>query len=395
MNINGITVFCIVIIPLVAGLSPVYGQRESAKQKLEEQIREYEEKLAETRKQKDSLSSQVELMDTQIYLTELKAAETEEAITEAQKAVDVLGVRIDKLDSSLNGLSRQLIDAVVEGYKQKEPGIFQMLFSGDDFGTSLLRYKYMKVNQENNQRLLFQVQQTKSNFQDQKKLREEKKKQLDQLQRRLEAQEEELGTQKKAKESLLEQTQNDEQVYQALLEKTKAEYAAIQTIVSGGGDEGQGIPVAKGQVIARIIQGASCNSGGTHLHFITKENGSVVNPFLYLNGSVSINNCSGSGCGTSDGDSTDADGSWDWPITSPVTLTQGYGSTWATRNTWVGRIYGSHNGIDISSVSPEVKAVADGTLYRGTFAGTNGCALSYVRVLHTGDPMETYYLHVR
>ena len=120
----------------------------------------------------------------------------------------------------------------------------------------------------------------------------------------------------------------------------------------------------------------------------------MQNPFSYLKNGVDFENCSGSSCGSSDGDSFNPSGSWDWPINPRVKYSQGYGPTWATRNTWVGNIYNFHNGIDINSPSSEIKAVRSGTLYRGSYSGSNGCRLRYVRVHHDENGMDTYYLHI-
>jgi murein DD-endopeptidase MepM/ murein hydrolase activator NlpD len=145
--------------------------------------------------------------------------------------------------------------------------------------------------------------------------------------------------------------------------------------------------------IASIIQGASCNSSAAHLHFIVSQNGIAQNPFSHLS-SVESENCSGSSCGSGDGDQFNPSGSWSWPISPKITMNQGYGSTWAVRNTWVGGIYNFHNGIDINGSSSEVRAVRDGTLYQGSYKGKNGCNLRYVRVDHSDSDLDTFYLHI-
>jgi murein DD-endopeptidase MepM/ murein hydrolase activator NlpD len=125
------------------------------------------------------------------------------------------------------------------------------------------------------------------------------------------------------------------------------------------------------------------------------QNGNTFNPFSYLASGVGFENCSGSSCGSSDGDIFNPSGSWSWPITPSIKFTQGYGVTWAVRNTWVGRIYSSHNGIDINNeTNSEVKAVKGGTLYRGSYGGSGGCRLRYVRVHHDDGGLDTYYLHI-
>ena len=74
-------------------------------------------------------------------------------------------------------------------------------------------------------------------------------------------------------------------------------------------------------------------------------------------------------------------------------MNQGFGLTWAVKNTWVSSIYNFHNGIDIQGSSLDVRAVQAGKLYRGSYSGRNSCSLKYVR-LHHNDGLDTYYLHV-
>jgi len=165
-----------------------------------------------------------------------------------------------------------------------------------------------------------------------------------------------------------------------------AELNAINDIIAGKGSEIEVGYISESQRIASIIQGESCNSNGTHLHFIVSENGIAHNPFNYLS-SINYENSSG-------GDSFNPSGSWSWPISSRIQYNQGFGHTWAIKNTWVGRIYSFHNGIDINSSSSEIRAVKSGTLYRGSYRGQNGCNLRYVRVAHSDSGLDTFYLHV-
>lgn len=373
-----------------------FGASDSSagqKQELEKQIQEYQKRLDEVRTQKNTLSSQIQLMDAQVYLNTLKVQETEQKIVTTEKELAILSSRIEKLDTSLDSLSKLLLETVSNSYKQQKVTFLDIIFSSNTVSNLVRQMQYAKVNQDNNQKLLIQAQEAKLNYEEQKTLRENKRKELDSLKVQLEEQKNNLITQKSAKQKLLEVTKNDEKAYQALLDKAKAEYTAIQTIVTVGGNEAKMREVKKGENIASIIPGASCNSGGAHTHFIVKVNGSIMNPFSYLK-PVSFANCSGSSCGSSDGDAFNPSGTWDWPLNPNIELEQGFGSTWATRNTWVGRIYSFHNGIDINGASNDVLAVSDGTLYKGGFSGSNGCTLPYVKLIHSDTSTMTYYLHV-
>ena len=89
-----------------------------------------------------------------------------------------------------------------------------MLLNSQSANDLISRMKYMKTAQQNNQKLLVQVQETKLNFEEQKNLREEKKIELDKLELQLNAQKDELDNQKVAKQKILADTQNDERIYQ-------------------------------------------------------------------------------------------------------------------------------------------------------------------------------------
>jgi len=359
----------------------IFSVRAQDKTDLEKKISEYQSKLQEIKQQKNTLSSQIQYMDTQIYLTTLQINQTEQKIKDTGKEIDLLSSRIAGLDQSLDYLSKQLIQRIVEGYKKKPLSVISLLLDSQGANDFLNQVKYLKSAQNNNQKLLYTVQETKTNAEEQKKLREEKKVELDKLNENLEQQKVDLDNQKLTKQRILVDTQNDERTYQSLLAKAQAEYAAIQGIVSGAGTETQIREVKKGDTIASIISGPSCNSSGSHLHFIVQDGGSVRDPFGYLK---SVDNVNDSG-----GDTWNPSGSWDWPISPTIQFHQGYGVTWFVRAYgW----YNFHNGIDISGSSDSVYAVADGILYRGSYSV--GCALSYVKLAHKDSNIATLYLHV-
>ncbi|PJC33210.1 hypothetical protein CO051_01870 [Candidatus Roizmanbacteria bacterium CG_4_9_14_0_2_um_filter_39_13] len=350
---------------------------------LESKIQELEKKLTEVKSQKNTLSAQISYMDTQMHLAELRINETEEKIVNSEKEINVLGVRISSLDNSLDTLSKQLLERIVAGYKNRDVTLVDLVLDSKNTSKLVNRLKYYDLARNRNQKSLLQVQEAKSNFIEQKDLREKKVEQLDELQTTLQQQKVVLDQQKDQKKKILTDTQNSESVYQNLLQQAKAEYVAIQQITSGGGSETELRNVTKGETIATLISGKSCNSNGRHLHFIVKEGDSVIDPFSKLKSVDYVND--------SNGDAFNPSGSWDWPLPPTISLHQGFGNTWFVRTySW----YPSHNGIDITGASNNVSAVEDGTLYKGTYSGFNGCALSYVRLQHKDSNISTLYLHV-
>lgn len=344
-------------------------------------------------KQRVDLTSQINYMDTQIKLTTTKIYQTQNQILQLDDQIASLSGQIGRLESSLGDLSKILLGRIAETYKKGNPSPFSLLLSANGFSDLLSRLKYLRLAQAHDKKLMFAMQQTKDNYTDQKQAREDKKTQQENLRRDMEVRKRQLAQQIKDRQTLLEITRNDEKRYQSLLAQARAELIAIKGILAGQGKEIKVGSVSEGQKIASVIQGSSCNSSGTHLHFIVSQGSNTHNPFNYLRGGISYENCSGSSCGDSDGDSFNPIGSWSWPINPPIKFNQGYGKTWAVEHTWVGRVYDFHNGIDINSDSLEVKAVKAGVLYQGIYEGN--CNLTYVRVDHDESDLDTLYLHVQ
>jgi peptidoglycan hydrolase CwlO-like protein len=360
----------------------VNAETETEKfERLSREIEEYDAEISKLKSQANTLSNQIAQFDAQIRLTTLKISQTEEKIL-------LLGGRINQLETSLQSLTKAFTSRAVRTYKMARlNGPYAFILSSPDLEVAVTSFHYLQKIQESDRDLLVRLEKAQTTYEEEKVDQEE-------LQAQLQEQKTVLGTQKSAKANLLEQTRNDEKRYQQLLAQARAEYEAIMAIIAGKGQEEEVGEVSQGQRIASIIQGPSCNSSGTHLHFMISQDGSTQNPFNYLKAGIDFENCSGSSCDASDGDAFNPGGSWDWPISPKIKFTQGYGLTWAVRNTWVGRIYSFHNGIDInSSTSSEVKAVQSGTLYRGSYSGSGSCRLRYVRVDHD-DGLDSFYLHI-
>jgi len=367
----------------VCGMVAGGVKADSETEKLEElgwQIEEYARKVEELQAKASTLSNQIAQFNAEIHLAELKIDQTQEQIL-------LLGGRIDQLEVSLGDLSEAFESRVVETYRMTRLGDSAMLlFSAPDISKAVSRYRYLQKIQEADRDLLERLEQAKTTYED-------RKGELEELNEVLAEQKAKLDSQKLAKDHLLTLTKNDEKTYQELLAQARAEFEAIQAIIAGRGDESEVGPVSQGEKIASVIQGPSCNSNGAHLHFMVVRGESTENPFSYLK-SIEYENCSGPGeCSAAD--PFNPSGSWEWPMNAPVKFTQGYGSTWAVANTWVGQIYQFHNGIDVNNEGdPTVKAVGSGTLYRGSYTGYNGCKLRYVRIDHDENEIDTFYLHI-
>lgn len=365
---------------------------QTGKQHLEECIEILEQRVGETQQQITTLKAELEKFDVSIAITIAQIYQTVDEIEKLEEEISTLSTKIGRLDISLDQLSQILVKRIAETYKKGKIDALALLLSSNNFSEFIGRYKYLRVIQLHDRKLMIQMETVRTNYADQRTVKEEKQAELEAAKSKLESQKVVLAQQKADRERLLVATQNDERHYQQLIARAKAELIAIQGILAGQGKEVEVGAVNEGQKIATLIDGASCNSSGTHLHFMVTQNGNTYNPFNYLKGGISYEDCSGSKCGSGDGDPFNPSGSWNWPLNPPLKFTQGYGHTWAIEHTWVGKVYDFHNGIDIISDSLDVKAVRAGKLYQGVYQG--GCNLTYVRVDHDDSDLDTLYLHV-
>ncbi len=354
--------------------------------KLAECIDIFSKKVTDLGGQKKTLSSQIAQFNSQIQVTQLKISDAEATVVKLEKEIVALGNKIGYVNESVDKLEGLLKRRIVATYQQSFISDLELILTSSDFSDLILRIQYLKQVQENDKKILTNLQETKANYANQKDEREVKQAQIEESKKKLESLKVSLDGQKAEKQSFLKATQNDESKYQQLLVRTRNEFESIQAIVAGQGVETEAGHVSAGQKIATVIQGESCNSFGTHLHFTVRKPGGITdNPLNYLKGGISNQNKSG-------GDSFNPSGNWEWPLNPTIEFHQGYGQTVAIRSGIVW--YSFHNGIDISGSNLDVKAVKDGTLYRGTYAGNGGCKLRYVRVVHDNSDLDTLYLHI-
>lgn len=360
---------------------------EEEREEIQEKIDELTKKLSEVQKEKTTLSSTIRLLDNKILLNAEQVRQTELEIRVTESQVEDLSERVEGLKESLGDLSTALIHRVQQQYKQRTHDSMSRLFSTAGVADLLQQDKYLAKARAHTQELILSTEEKRQNYDNERVEKEDKQVELEALKLRLQDQKTELDQQKEDKRLVLQTTQNNERIYQEQLAAAQAEAAGLLSIKAGLGQEEKVRKVKKGDKIATIISGKSACSSGTHLHFEVVKKGNYQNPFGYL-GSASIVNLSS--------DPAKPTGDWPWPINNAARITQGYGMTWYAR---VLRAYGGspHTGVDMISKTPSdltVRAVEDGTLYRGSVR-CGSQYMRYVRVLsEDDDELSSIYVHV-
>lgn len=352
---------------------------------LQDKINKLQEQISSAQDQEKTLSGQIVYMDNQIQLTVSRIALAEEKLTRLQKSIAEVTEKISRLEEALTKTSEILSNRISTTYKTGRQDPMMNLFFSTDLMNFTSRLSYLRRVQEHDRELLEQMALARQNYHGQKTELTDIKKEQEDLKAQLKSYQATLNSQKKAKQILLETTRNDEKRYQQMLAQARAEYEAILAITAGYGNETEVGSVSEGNRIADVIPGPSACSTGAHLHFEIKKGSQTENPASYLS-SKSVQ------WGNSPDGPFSFGGNWSWPVEDPVTITQGYGMTYYA-STY--KYYGGapHSGVDmVNTGNLKVKAVKNGTLYRGSIS-CGGGILKYVKVKQSDD-ISVFYLHV-
>jgi len=204
-------------------------------QDLNNKIRELEGKISDLHSQADSLNSQIEVMDSQMKLTEYRMNATQQQITDLALDIDSATKRMKSLESSLDDVTKVLINRIVATYQTGGVNPMHILLASDSVSDFFARSNYLKIVQEHDKRLIYDTQQAKNDYANQKTIFENKKKKVEALKTQLEEYSKQLEEEKKSKEKLLAETQGNEKVYQKLLADARAQIAGFKSFARSQG----------------------------------------------------------------------------------------------------------------------------------------------------------------
>lgn len=226
------------LVCLLISSSIAWGQSTNNSQQvtdLQNKINDLQNKINDLQGQERTLSSQISVMDNQIKLTEYQIQSVEQQISDLTLDIDTASKKIDKLQVTLNDSIQVLLNRIVATYEVGTIQPLQVLLTSTNASNFLSRLNYLKRAQAHDKQLVYETQQAKVDYSNQKNIYQDKKKQVEGLKTQLVAYTDQLDVEKQAKQDLLTQTKGSEANYQSLLAQAKAQLAGFSSFAQSQG----------------------------------------------------------------------------------------------------------------------------------------------------------------
>lgn len=239
--VHGKNVFAQTVSPTLSPAPSATTDNNAQLQSLNEKIRALEQKVADLKSQGNSLTSQISAMDTQIALTEYRIDATKRQMMDITLDIDSASKRMQNLEGSLDNVTKVLLNRIVTNYQVGGEANLQAFLTANNISELVTRANYLRLVQTHDRKLLYDTQQARNDYANQKSILENKKKKVGELNTQLQEYTKQLDQDKDTKKQLLVTTKNDEAHYQKMLADAKAQVAAMKSFTRSQGGSGSSL----------------------------------------------------------------------------------------------------------------------------------------------------------
>lgn len=333
-------------------------------------IEDTKDKIEDKQQKINTLKGQLENLDRQINQTQQLIENVEVQISLKQAEIDDLEYSLEKKEIEIS-YQKQLIEEFLKGiYKDQADfnnidqdgahlNTLKLLLTNENTGENLRSLRYSEILEKQGREIFEKLQNLIEAEQDDRQILKVKQLALESLHEKLAAEKAELNIVKEAKQVLMDQTKGEEEIYQKLLSRSKAEQEDV------------------------LLEIETLRKNMAYVQDKIKLLGSDFNPDDYA-GLFNVNirkNLSEYLINSGEGEFAPI-----WPVNP------GRGVSAYYREASYAKLFGmQHNAIDIRAYqNTPIKAAADGVIYK---AKDNGYGYSYIMIAHQ-DGFMTLYGHV-
>lgn len=316
---------------------------------LQDKITTYKETLKARQQEALTLESQLEVLDDNIGLTETQIDETATKIDELDASIEKLHIEINDTQSEVDDKKDQIGNLITDLYLYDQQTYLEVALSNNTLSDYSSQIEYTEEINNEFKSTLDKLQKLKKQLQDDKTEYTDNRE--DQKNKRVEltVQKDSLQSQVSSKENLLDEVEEDEEKFQALVRELQAEQAEINSTISS-------LEKTARQTLDELTKTNNANKP-----IDDTSNGSPSNPIILP-----------------------TDFSPAWPVMGTVTAT-------FHDPTYPYRRYFQHDAVDIAAPQGTTLRAADsGVVAVVKYDGTPSYA--YIMIVHA-DNFATIYGH--
>lgn len=207
----------------ISDLESKIREKRQSIDELERQQRIYEETITKKRQEALSLRNQIGLLDNQIEKAALDIDKLELQIESLGLEVAELELEIEAKDFEIRQQKERLSELLRVLHRYSRQTILEISLLNETFSEFYNQLKYLETVEEEAKRSLDTIEGLRQDLENERNLREEKKRSSEEKQQQLEIERKGLESQQTYREDLLQDTKQSEATYEKLLHQAKQE----------------------------------------------------------------------------------------------------------------------------------------------------------------------------